>query len=253
MTARAPITVRSAEISTATVEIKTVTVNRKQMTLAMFRQLRDEPLISEDGKLNGNPWGSVNYHPPAQVTPPAKMRRWLPNAGDCLAAHPGHGPCSNDHGSHLHIIWQHGDELLKSLVHERDWCGSHHYITREHWGPTPGALIQGYFCASGHRELPEWAQLTEGDLRVIFSCGGVECGAEVPSTPYGYGSGGRPGWARYAPPDHGCTSDLDALGSQLIAEVARVKAEADAEDARRQRYTASWQAISDLPQLFIAA
>jgi hypothetical protein len=36
-------------------------------------------------------------------------------------------------------------------------------------------------------------------------------------------------------------------------EALQVKTEADAEDARRQQYTASWQAISALPQLFIAA
>jgi hypothetical protein len=167
MAARAPITVRSAEISTATVEIKTVTVNRKQMTLAMFRQLRDEPLVSEDGKLNGNPWGSVNCHP-----------------GECWAVHqdsPGPGwaySCKNDHGSHLYVIWQRGDELLKSLVHERDWCRSWQCLPRDYFGIS-SELVQSYFCASGHRELPSWAQIVETrpyERSVVFSCEGEVLG-----------------------------------------------------------------------------
>jgi hypothetical protein len=242
VTAPVPITVRSAEISTATVEIKTVTVNRKQMTLAMFRQLRDEPLISEDGKLNGSLWGSVNYHPDG-----------------CQAAHEldHRGShrflCSKDHGGHLHVIWQRGDELLKSVVHERDWCASHHYCLREYAGPIASGVIQGYFCAAGHRELPGWAQLTEADSwtrerSVIFSCDGVQCWAKVPAAPWS----DRPEWSQVAYSGHDCAADLDTLGSRLRAETLQVKAEADSEDARRQQYTASWQAVSALPQLFIA-
>lgn len=48
-----PITVQSAEISTASVEVKTITVSKKQMTLSMFKQLYSEPLISEDGEFRG--------------------------------------------------------------------------------------------------------------------------------------------------------------------------------------------------------
>lgn len=251
MTRTAPIAVRSAEISTATVEIKTVTVNRKQMTLAMFRQLRDEPLVSGDGKLNGNPWGSVNYHPTPQDAP--RARRQVQVTG-CPATHDGF-PCRSDHGSHLHVIWQRGDGLLKSLVHEHDWCPSHHYqeSCRDYFGVSSG-VIQGFFCASGHRGLPGWAQLTEqpyaSDRRVIFNCEGVQCWADVPSAPAE--DRGHPSWARAWGP-HDCATGLDALSAQLHAEVLQVKAGADAEDARRQQYTASWQAISDLPQLFIAA
>lgn len=82
------LTVHNAEIKTATVEIKTLTVSGKQVTLAVFRQLREVPLISDDGTLNGVPWGIVNYHP---------------------------DKCA-DGADHWHIVWQRGTELLRSKV-----------------------------------------------------------------------------------------------------------------------------------------
>ena len=45
MTARViPLTTHNAEIKTATVEIRSLTVSGKQVTLAVFRQLREESL-----------------------------------------------------------------------------------------------------------------------------------------------------------------------------------------------------------------
>ncbi|MEU7928466.1 hypothetical protein [Micromonospora sp. NPDC049107] len=82
------LTVQNAEIRTASVEIKTLTVSGKQVTLAVFRQLRDVPLVNEDGTLRGSPWGSVNYHP---------------------------DKCA-DLSEHLHVVWQQGSDLLRSAV-----------------------------------------------------------------------------------------------------------------------------------------
>jgi hypothetical protein len=73
-----------AIVKTASVEIKALTVEGKQMTLAVFRQLEVEQLISEDGSLRGVPWGRVNY---------------LRNSAD-----------------ELHVVWQKGDELRRCLV-----------------------------------------------------------------------------------------------------------------------------------------
>lgn len=81
------LTAQTATITTAAVEVKTLTVSGKQVTLAVFRQLREEPLIAEDGTLNGVPWGYVNYHP---------------------------DKCGGDR--HWHVVWQQGDELLRSRV-----------------------------------------------------------------------------------------------------------------------------------------
>jgi hypothetical protein len=84
-----PLTVHNAAIATARVEIKTLTVSGKQVTLAVFRQLREEPLLIHDGVLEGQPWGVVNYHP------------------DKCAALP----------SHWHVVWQRDTDLLRSMVY----------------------------------------------------------------------------------------------------------------------------------------
>lgn len=65
MASRPPLTPQSAEITTATVAIKALTVNGKQVTLAVFRQLYEEPLYddSRTWKAFGTPWCRVNYHP----------------------------------------------------------------------------------------------------------------------------------------------------------------------------------------------
>lgn len=56
------IDVNHAELHTATVELKMITVNQRQMTLSVFRQIPERRLIDgETMKLNGVPWGWVNY------------------------------------------------------------------------------------------------------------------------------------------------------------------------------------------------
>jgi hypothetical protein len=85
-----PLTVHNAAIHTATAEIKTLTVSGRQVTLAVYRQLRERPLISdEDGvSLNGTPWGVVEYHP--DTTCPTE--------------------------EHVHVIWSRGSDLFRSAV-----------------------------------------------------------------------------------------------------------------------------------------
>jgi len=82
------LTTQNATITTAAVEVKTLTMSGKQVTLAVFRQLKEEPLIGEDGTLNGEPWGAINYHP-----------------DKCSAA-----------ADHLHVVWQKGTELRRAYV-----------------------------------------------------------------------------------------------------------------------------------------
>jgi hypothetical protein len=83
------LTVQNAQVSTATVEIKTLTVSGKQVTLALFRQFIEAPLIAKDGKLAGIAWGTVNYHPD--------------------------NTCRDD-PPHWHVVWQLDDELRRSRV-----------------------------------------------------------------------------------------------------------------------------------------
>ena len=82
------LTVHNVQITTARVEIKTLTVSGKEMTIAVFRQLIEAPLISEDGNLNGVPWGTVNHHS---------------------------GKCDKD-PPHWHVVWRLGDEMRRSQV-----------------------------------------------------------------------------------------------------------------------------------------
>lgn len=82
------LTVHNAEIRTATVEVNTLTLAGKQVTLSVFRQLRERKLINDDGTLNGKPWGTVNYHPD--------------KCGDA--------------DQHLHVVWQSGTSLFRDRV-----------------------------------------------------------------------------------------------------------------------------------------
>lgn len=94
-----PIAVRDASLQTVSVTIQTLQVNGKQMTLAVLRQLREEPLIDEQTcELQGTPWGLVNYH----------------SGIGCDEFK------SKDH-EHLHVVWQKDDELRRSCVRALDY------------------------------------------------------------------------------------------------------------------------------------
>ena len=82
------IDVQTAEVKTMGVQIRALTIGSKQVTLSVFRQLLDEPLNDNDGSARGEIWGRVNYF-------------W----GDCKP------------GTHLHVVWQHGEELRRACVH----------------------------------------------------------------------------------------------------------------------------------------
>lgn len=82
------ITTHDASVKTAAVEVKALTISGKQVTLSVFRQLVNEPLINpHDGTLFGTPWGRVNYF-------------W--------------GDCEPDH---LHVVWEKSRELRRACVY----------------------------------------------------------------------------------------------------------------------------------------
>src|SRR5262245_60545334 len=84
------ITTREATVKTATVEVKVLSISGRQVTLAVFRQLIEEPLINPTtAELYGSPWGTVNYH-------------W--------------SSCGVLTGEHLHVVWQKGQELRRAEV-----------------------------------------------------------------------------------------------------------------------------------------
>lgn len=80
---------KDASVRTASVSIQSLTISSKQVTLSVFRQIELDTLIDpETAKLNGLPWGRVNYY-------------WK----------------DNDEG--LHVLWQKGSELRRDLVGTR--------------------------------------------------------------------------------------------------------------------------------------
>jgi hypothetical protein len=82
------ITARKAIIKTVSVSIKTLRIGPKQMTMGVFRQLRQKRLLNHDtAEFLGVPWGIVNYHP------------------DCT------------YRDHLHVVWQEGDQLRTDCVY----------------------------------------------------------------------------------------------------------------------------------------
>lgn len=83
------LTTDNVTVSTATIEVKVMKIGNRQVTLAVFRQLPEEPIIYPDtGELCGIPWGRVNYHV------------------DCEAIK----------FSHLHVVWQKGSELRRAIA-----------------------------------------------------------------------------------------------------------------------------------------
>lgn len=118
------------------VELTTLTVQGRRLTRVLFNQLREEPLIGENGTLSGTPWGYVNEH--------AKK-------GDCGLFRgydtAGRYSATNRDPGHRHVVWQRGDELLRDLVFslsaaERrvDWYGEEPELRRV-WGQLPPHTI----------------------------------------------------------------------------------------------------------------
>jgi hypothetical protein len=95
------LTPQNATITTASIHVQALTIGKKQVTLAVFRQLEDEDIINPlDAGLAGEPWGRVNYHP---------------------------DKCAEDK-EHIHVVWQKGDELRRATVYEPSVAAYQHPI-----------------------------------------------------------------------------------------------------------------------------
>lgn len=138
------LTTQNATITTAAVELQTLTISGKQVTLAVFRQLREELLVADDGTLNGVPWGIVNYHPEK---------------------------CTDSQFPHWHVVWQHGTELRRARINHvahfdeggRDRHGEVRYQPRLFTSEIADRVLTGSVLAwlTGRQEncpLPETGQ-----------------------------------------------------------------------------------------------
>jgi hypothetical protein len=247
--AKPPLTVRNAEITTASVEIKTLTVSGKQVTLAVFRQLREVPLVLDDGTLAGQPWGIVNYHP-----------------DKCAGAQ-----------EHWHIVWQQGAELRRSAVPakidfqvfwpsegDRFISSCVHDLVTE--GSTP------YLVAAGGRYGLGLTTSHDGfSARVALSLKGRAVAtakldleraekdlAEHPDSPEEASkSWNRSSAVRYAATRleeslPAFTEEVTAFEASTDELYRQFTAIVDAEKARRDRHVAIRESLAALPQLFIA-
>jgi hypothetical protein len=88
---RRQLTVQNASVTTVAIEVKAFMIGARQVTQGIFKQLIEEPLIAEDGALNGVPWGHVTWHPDR---------------------------CDYHSNRHWHIVWQRGEELRRAWEFE---------------------------------------------------------------------------------------------------------------------------------------
>lgn len=219
------LTVHNAEIHTATVEIKTLTIRGKQVTQAVFRQLKNEPLIDDDGNFRGNPWGTVNYHP-----------------NKCADA---------DDRQHLHVVWQLGQELRRAHV-EQPWYPKWIMVeSAEAWLDI--STVQGW------RPSDAWLRDRNRPTYVVVDFGLYHVAANVRDDHERYWSYT---WDEAGLNDsvRRCKAELLEVMASRCQErgLSREEAEADMlaecadEAAQRDRYRQRWAELQDLPQLFIA-
>lgn len=230
------LTVHNAEIKTAAVEIRTLTISGKQVTLAVFRQLRSAPLIAEDGTFNGLPWGVVNYHP---------------------------DKCA-DASEHLHVVWQSGTELRRAAESPPTFSKYVWPDVGEDW--LDAALLDGW------RPHPLDAGARRPD-RVLITCKAGTAAIDVDPDSRSQKGVADALWPRswHRLPDEKAAHEAEIYQSALTAirtrrqalldeglDLDREKLAAEMEQevadevARRERHRQRWAEIQALPQLFIA-
>jgi hypothetical protein len=232
------INVSEAVVKTAEVQVHVLTISGKQVTLAVFRQLEESPLLSDAHDLRGPAWGRVNYHPDG---------------------------CKGD-GEHMHVVWQDGTELRRSRVRPPDRLDRTYIADDDRWLYL--AIRRGWRPRlewSPWRADPRYGAREPSDLVVrnkagrpiqFIICDDALADALQDDKCYGYRSG-SPGWCgaeeRHQAhwkgddlcADFGSEEDLDSLWRDLIR--------ADQEEqALHQKAVDQYAALAALPQLFIA-
>lgn len=237
-TRRPPLTPQSAEITTATVEIKALTVNGKQVTLAVFRQLYEEPLYaSRSWKAFGTPWCRVNYHPDR---------------------------CDRDAAVHEHVVWQKGEELRRARVNRPS--REVDSVPRFSEGPDDEIAICVAARCIGNARIKSVTGTTyayDYDSKsaaavepAAYVAGKFESGSELEAKLFlssadvadlvkGYGTQPTPSLVgehtRLHPEADGCARVAQRLGNRLSST-----------DTWLNRAQQRWDEIRDLPQVFIA-
>lgn len=239
-----PLTVHNAEIRTATVEIKTLTLTGKQVTLAVYRQIPEKPLVDEDGHMRGEPWGWVNH---------------CPDKG-----------CANAR-SHRHFVWLDGDQLRRAAETPPTYAVSSSVSV-------DSDVIQPWLVAATAAgwQVDQPEVVLNGFLKIPFSNGVAEVWGRDLNTSSVWSAQWPSGSRWYilrqehqhlAQPDLLAMAKAEAREEALIKVraaakemnlpplpdlTARVEAVISEERDHRTRQWAAWNSLLALPQLFIA-
>ncbi|MGW6462581.1 hypothetical protein [Streptomyces rubiginosohelvolus] len=220
------LTTQNATITTAAIQVQALTIGKKQVTQAVFRQLQEEQLITSEGALLGDPWGVVNYHPDKCADAP----------------------------THMHVVWQHGNELRRTTVqmpgvgwhshpladiyaHARIVYGTAHHPRNE---PAPGDNLRL------SKQTPNgWLMLAKAQLKYD----GMAFEVDVPARL-------RNAWrsgAQAATDDDRRVLDmsLEMLGISPVEPVEQI-ADNLLAMIPTEKYRDIFVGLSGLPQLFIA-
>jgi hypothetical protein len=203
----------NTSIETATVQIRTLNVDARQMTLSIFRQLIAAPAVNSEGRVQGKPWGVVNYHPDR----------------------------CDDAKAHLHVVWQLDDQLRRGFVLAPEHAYLRHTLVAEY--------VTARIYEGARRDTP---RAEHGDLKVHRSVTTREIGATVyvrgvrfagTVAPLALSVFDRTGYddqAERLPADFEDAYQRPLRSSAEVAELLPVEA-----------YKAAWRELSALPQLFI--
>jgi hypothetical protein len=207
------INIHDARLRTVQVGVKAITISDKQVTQSVFRQLWDEPLITEDGTLAGLGWGIVNYHP-----------------DKCVADEP-----------HWHVVWQKGDELRRAVVFQTPSFGELYCRELDDY---INARIRDVVLGKDSN-IPI---LKDGAWKTVFNYSDKIAAIAIPSD---WANHYLSEYTRYQEKQEIYDCELLDLPSQEECWQA-VKAALASELARRERWRKTTTEIASLPQLFIA-
>lgn len=206
-------TASNTTVESSVVQIRTLNVGSKQMTQGIFRQLIEAPAINTQGRVQGQPWGIVNYHPDR----------------------------CDDATEHLHVVWQLGDQLRRGFVLAPEHAYLHH------------PLVAEYVTARIHEGARrETSRAEHGDLRIYRDVAAREISASVYVRGVRFAGAVRPlalsifDRAGYDDQAERLLADFEDAYQRPLRSAAEV-----ADLLPAEAYTAAWRELSSLPQLFI--
>jgi hypothetical protein len=203
----------NTSIETATVQIRTLNVSARQMTLSIFRQLIEAPAINTVGRVQGKPWGVVNYHPDR----------------------------CDDAKEHLHVVWQLDDQLRRGFVLAPEHAYLRHPLVAEYVTARIHEGARRDTARAEHGDLKVNRSVTTREIVASVYVQGVRFAATVsPLALSVFDRAGYDSQAERLPADFEDAYKRPLRSAAAVAEMLPVEA-----------YKAAWRELCALPQLFI--